>query len=357
MREAGNDAAAAIVVLQLRHRPDQCRGIRRPDHRTIDDALDPGLGQQRDALEGAHDVFLDTFEVLVQQLVTEIHRCAVFGPVASILFISADQQPLAFLTQVVLAVAIGDQRQAKIERLDLGDGFGDEILVLERHQRQLDTRHCRHFARPQSGRIDDHVGANRALVGFHLPAAVGARTSRDHGREAMHFRTALARAPGVGMGHAGRIDIAAIGLVHDAANAVEIGQWMHAFGLGARQFVELDLEILRLGRLHAQLMFAIGGLREIQRARLKNAAVLSGFALEVFVELHRVILQPRDIVVIVQSVNTGCRMPGRARSQFVTLEQHHVGPAKFGQVIENRASDQATADDDCLSMGFHGVTP
>ena len=145
----------------------------------------------------------------------------------------------------------------------------------------------------------------------------------------------------------------AIGFVHDAADTVEVDQRMHGLGLGAAQLVEIDLEVTRLGGLHAQLVFTILALRKIQRTRLGDAAALPGFALELFVELHRVVLQPGDIVVVMQAVDAGCRVPGRARGQFVAFEQHDVGPAELGQVIQDRRADQAAADDYCLCMRFH----
>jgi hypothetical protein len=264
--------------------------VRRPDHRAVDDALDAGLGQHRNALTGTQNVFLDAFEVFVQQFVAEVHRRTVLGPVTSVLFIGAHEQPLPFLAQVVLAVAVGDQRQAIIERLDLGNCLGHEILVLERHQRQFYPCHCGHFTCPQAGRIDHDIGMNRTLVGLYVPAAVGSLAGGDHRGESMHLGAALTRTLSVSMGNARRIDVTAVGFVHDAADAVEIGERMHALGLVTRQFVELDLEVLRLGGLHAQLVLAVRGLREVKRTRLKDTAALPGLLFQVFVEPHGVVL-------------------------------------------------------------------
>ncbi len=79
----------------------------------------------------------------------------------------------------------------------------------------------------------------------------------------MHLGAALARALRIGVGHARRIDVAAVGFVHDAADAVEVGQRVHALGLVAAEFVEIDAEVLRLGRLDAQLVLALAVLREV----------------------------------------------------------------------------------------------
>ncbi|ENN89879.1 hypothetical protein RHSP_80128 [Rhizobium freirei PRF 81] len=46
-------------------------------------------------------------------------------------------------------------------------------------------------------------------------------------------------------------------------------------------------------------------------------------------------------------------MPGRPGCQLGALEQHHVLPAEFRQVIEHRTSDDTATDDDDLGMAFH----
>ena len=63
-----------------------------------------------------------------------------------------------------------------------------------------------------------------------------------------------------------------------------------------------------------------------------------------------------DIGNVVQTVDAGRRMPGGARGQLVALQQHHVGPAELGQVVEDAAADQPAADHHCLCVRLHGVS-
>ena len=42
--------------------------------------------------------------------------------------------------------------------------------------------------------------------------------------------------------------------------------------------------------------------------------------------------------------------PGR---QFLALDQHHIGPAHLGQMIEHAAAGHSAANDNNLGMGFH----
>ena len=45
------------------------------------------------------------------------------------------------------------------------------------------------------------------------------------------------------------------------------------------------------------------------------------------------------------------RMPGRARREPIAFEEHHIGPAQMAQVVRDRRSDDATADDDDACAG------
>ena len=49
----------------------------------------------------------------------------------------------------------------------------------------------------------------------------------------------------------------------------------------------------------------------------------------------------------------GGRMPGRSRRQFIALQQHAVGDAFPGQVIEQAAAADTTADNHDLGVRFH----
>ena len=128
---------------------------------------------------------------------------------------------------------------------------------------------------------------------------------------------------------------------------------MQPFRLGAAHLVEVHAVAAGLGGLDAQLMLARLGLGQIERAGLEHAAALPGLGLELLVEAHRIVLQAADVGDIVQPVDVGGRVPGAAAGQFGPLEQHDLGPARLGQMVEDRAADDAAADHDGLGMGAH----
>ena len=125
---------------------------------------------------------------------------------------------------------------------------------------------------------------------------------------------------------------------HDAAGAVEIDQRVKRFGFAAAHLMEFDVEVLRLGDLEAKLVLAIRRLGHVQHARLIDAAALAGFALQLGVELHRVVLQLRQVVVVVQPVDARRGVPGRTRRQLVAFQQNDILPAQLGEVVEDAAA-------------------
>ena len=108
----------------------------------------------------------------------------------------------------------------------------------------------------------------------------------------------------------GRIHIASIRFEHDAADTAVVYERMQFLRFVYGHLIKVDTKIARLGFLDAQLMLTLFCLREIKRAGLKNPTTLAGLCFKLFVELHCVVLQLGDIVVIMQSMDIGRRMPG-----------------------------------------------
>ena len=122
------------------------------------------------------------------------------------------------------------------------------------------------------------------------------------------------------MGYARRINVAAIGLKHDAADAVKVHKGMQTLCLVATNFVEIHAVAACLGGLYAQLMLAGFGLCQIQRAGLEYPATLPRLGLQFLVQTHRIMLQTADVGDVVQTVDVGGGMPSRPCSQFGPLQ-------------------------------------
>ena len=103
-------------------------------------------------------------------------------------------------------------------------------------------------------------------------------------------------------------------------------------------------------RIHLAL---VGG--QHQAAVRVQAAGLAGQRLELAIEVDRVFLQARDVGVAVERVHAAGRVPGRAGGQLALLEQHDVGPADLGQMVEDADPDDAAADHHRPSFGPHAL--
>ena len=72
---------------------------------------------------------------------------------------------------------------------------------------RINSGHRCDFASPQTGGIDDPRRPDVAFIRSHNPGAVRLSLSSQNRREAMHFSPVLTRTGGVGLRHAGRVNI------------------------------------------------------------------------------------------------------------------------------------------------------
>ena len=149
----------------------------------------------------------------------------------------------------------------------------------------------------------------------------------------MDLGAALPGARRIGVGHARGVDMSSVRLVHDEDYPFEIEQRVHLRRLGQSDLVEADVELTRLGLLDAQLVRPVRRAGEIKGAGTVYAAGLTRLAFQLIVELHGVVLQAGDVVVVVQAVDAGRRVPGRARGELASLQQDDVGPTELGEMI------------------------
>ena len=97
-----------------------------------------------------------------------------------------------------------------------GDIVRDNILMLHGMQRQIDTRHSTHLPRPQTRRVHHMLGYDRALIGNHLPTAIGPRVCFNHFGMQLDLSPIHARCPGVRMSGTRWIKMAIQGVVKPA---------------------------------------------------------------------------------------------------------------------------------------------
>ena len=150
---------------------------------------------------------------------------------------------------------------------------------------------------------------------------------------------------GVGAGDAGRVHVALDRVVQrpDEVLRVEQGKEVLRLARGDELEVHAQVAAARLG--HPQEVHPDLRVGQHQPAGQVDRAVLAGHALDLLVQLDRVLLEARHVRVAVERVHAAGRVPRRAGRQLAPLEQHHVRPAGPGQVVQHAATDDTAADD------------
>ena len=354
LKEAGHHAAGDPVVRNAAHRADQRIAVGREGEGAVDPALDAGRLQAGIAAEAERQLVGDTVGVLLDQLDAVVPRRAIHVPVLVVDLVDAEQQALLLLAHIGETLEVDDQRQFAVERLDLWQRLGDEIVVLHRRYGKLDARHPADLLGPQAGCVDHVLGDDGAFLGDHVPAAAGPLAEFQHPVVLDDLSAAQLRGLGIGVDDAGRVDVA-------FALGVEAAE--HAVGVedGAALLDLVDADQMHVVDAHG-LEDPVGGFQPfpaLGRGGHRNAAghvhadVLAGFLLDLRKQVDRVGLQCRDVGIGIQRVEAARRVPARSGGHHVALDQRDIAPAEFRKMVEHRGSDHAAADDHRPIMGFH----
>ena len=149
----------------------------------------------------------------------------------------ADEQSAYLLSNIEGGIRVTKHRQLDLERAELVELLGDEIVVLEGHDRKIDPDHAADLLCPLAGGIDDDLSPDLALRGRDAPARAGS-LDRGHDRVPEDLRPHGARALRERLGQAVRIDVSVCWEVGCADDAVQIDQWEEQSGLLRRHDLE-----------------------------------------------------------------------------------------------------------------------
>jgi hypothetical protein len=312
----------------------------------------PGRADRRKVLEADFEARRDALEIVRQQVLAEVPGRLDRGPGHAGALVGSHQHPAAFLAQVDLALEV-DRVQRLLPTGEFGEVSGDQVLMFHREDRQFQPDHPADLARPQTAGVDDVLGVHVAVIGDHVPGPVGARLQvhdprapHDLGaRDLRRFRIRVRDPVG--------IDVTLDRIVERAREMLLVHQREELRGLVDRDDLELHPEVPTARLRHLQPVEPFAGAREHDPAGDVHAAGLSGDALDLLVELDRVLLQLGDVRVAVHGVHAARRMPGRTGGELRALDQQHVLPAGLGQVIQNARTDDSAADHDHTCVAPH----
>ena len=185
----------------------------------------------------------------------------------------------------------------------------------------------------------------------HIPSA-SANDIHDLG-ESLDFRPQRARRLGIGMRHAGRIEVAVNHGADRADEFVRVEQRHQFAGFARRDFLELDAEIAALGDKVAQPVHPGRRGGQHDAAGQMHAGRLAGKLLDLLVEADRVFLQLGDVRIAIDRVHAAGGMPCRAGCQLVALQQHHIAPTVPRKMEQHGAADHTAANHYSLRMRLH----
>ena len=125
--------------------------------------------------------------------------------------------------------------------------------------------------------------------------------------------------------------------------------------LARRDHLHVEAEVLGHGGAAHQLLKAAIGQRDRDRAVLLEAGGLAGFLLEALEEAGGVLGEFGQVARGAELTDEAGGMPGGAGGELLALQQDHIGDALLGQVIGNRAADNAAADDHDIGARGQGL--
>ena len=235
--------------------------------------------------------------------------------------------------------------------------LGDDVLVLDGNDRDVEADHRAGAAGEIAGGGDDVLAGDVALVGLDQPFAGRRLLDAGHRRVAVDFGAAIARAARERLRQVGGLDIAVVGMLDGAEDAVRLAERPDLLHLLRRQHVDVDADRARDAGIVHELVPAVLGAGEADVGADGEADVLAGLRLQRLVEGDRVFVDLADRVAHVEERQQPRRMPGRAGGQLLALDQDDIRPALLGQMVERRDADDASTDNNDPRLRFHAPVP
>ena len=219
MKEARHHGAGAPITRLARDRADERVAVGREGKGTVDPCLDARIRGGGVAFEAEDQLVLDPVELFLKQLHAVVPRRAVHGPVFVIDLVDADKDAVLILAHVGEPFEVHGHGHFEVAFGHFGDGVGDQVVVFERGDRKLDSRHPAHLFGPKTGCIDHVLALNCSLIGNNGPA-FGCLIKLQNLCVLVVFRSPFLGGDGIGVDGTGGVYIAFAVGPHRAQKAV-----------------------------------------------------------------------------------------------------------------------------------------
>ncbi len=276
-------------------------------------------------------------------------------------FIRTEDQPARLFTHVPGRVGFAQHahfRQALAAAFLNGRmRLVDDILMLDRNDRNVDADHLAGLAGKGARAGDDVLGDDLALVCRHLPVTVFKLLDGGDCRVAIDGRPAVTRALGQRLRQIGGLNITVIRMLDGAEQAVRLAERPDLLHLLRRQHIDAHADGLgNAGIIHI-FVPAILGAGETDVGDLGETDIHAGLFLQFLVELHGIFVDLANRVAHVEQRQKPGRVPGGTGGQLLALDEHAVAPALLGQMIKRRDADDAATDHHRPCMCLHLQNP
>ncbi len=233
--------------------------------------------------------------------------------------------------------------------------------MLDGVERYGHARHGADLPAPQPGAVDDHVGADLALVRHHARDAAGTGAEAGDTRVLDHAQAALLGALDQRRQKVGGVHAPVARAPDGAHRVLGLHDRDFLFRFARRNDVHVDAERAARGLQAVQLGHTRFGARQDHAAAFAPADMLAGLGLERLVEIARIGVVPHGVEAGHEARDVAGRMPGGAAGKLLAFDQNHVAPAALGQVIGQVRAGDTPAHDDGLGVAgqlvAHGNSP
>ena len=352
--DADAGAAAHPVIPQARRRAEQEVAVRQVGDRPIDHALDARRLEAGDSVHGVLEAGRDPVQVGRQELHVEAPVDAVQAPGLGVLhLVGPDQDALLFLAVVAGGDRVADHWRLPVEGLDLREVLGHQVLVAHVDHRHAEPDPGRDLVGEGTGGVHHVLADDGALLGDDFPLARGALLGIQHPIAERDRGPAHARALGHGVGGAGRVGVAVVRRVGAGNDALGIEQRMELPDFIGPDQMYLDVQVLQLALDVLEPVHLVRTGCQADGAAAVPAGRLSGLLFQGFVEPDTMVVERGHGETADEVGNQPCRVPGRPGGKLPFFHQHDVGPALFGQVIQQAGTHGPAADHHHTRLSLH----
>ena len=223
-----------------------------------------------------------------------------------------------------------------------------------RDDRDVHARERADLARVHAARVDDDLGLDLAPVRLDGADATPLEPDPGDARARVDLGPAAPRALRERERQLARVDVAVGRQVRGAEDAIRGHRGEEPLSLRGRDQLEREAERLRPAGLAGDLLHALLGGREAERANLLPARLEPDLVLERPVQLDRAHHHLRQRERAPELTDEAGRVKRRAARQVGPLDEDDVVPPEPGEPVEDRRAAHTPADHDRSRPLAHG---